>query len=177
MDSARGGTSTIPSEDSGTNGWERAVRYGSMVVILALVLAGVVGLLGVRAGHATASEDGLTLTVDHAAITRPGLATPFAMVVESTDGSPLPATLTTRVSSDYLAMFDENGLEPDPVSSFRSETWTWWEFEVPGGSSVLEIFFDVRLEPGVQWGRQATAAVEIEGRETVAVDFATWVLP
>ena len=148
-----------------------------MVVILALVVAGLLGLIGVRAGHATASEGGLSLTVDHAAITRPGLATPFALVVESTDGSPLPATLTTRVSSEYLSMFDENGLEPDPASSFRSETWTWWEFEVPEGSSVLEVFFDARLEPGVQWGRPATAAVEIEGRETVAVDFATWVFP
>jgi hypothetical protein len=148
-----------------------------MVVILGMVLAGLLGLLGVRAGHANASEDGLSLTVDHAAITRPGLATPFSVVVESTDGSPLPATLTTRISSEYLTMFDENGLEPDPASSFRTEAWTWWEFEVPEGSSVLEVFFDVRLEPGVQWGRPATAAVEIEGREAVAVDFATWVLP
>lgn len=175
--SGRGDTSTIPSEDSGTYSWESAVRFGSMAVILLLVLAGLVGYLGVRTGRAMASESGLSLTVDHASITRPGLATPFAMVIESTNGSPLPSTLTTRVGSEYLAMFDENGLEPEPSSSFQSEGWTWWEFEVPEGSSVLEVSFDARLEPGVQWGRSATAAVEVDGREAVAVEFATWVLP
>ena len=94
-----GEMSTIPSHESGTYEWESAVRYGSMAVILALVLAGLTGLLGVRTSSATASGNGLSLTVDHASITRPGLATPFALVIESTDGSPLPQSLTTRVNS------------------------------------------------------------------------------
>jgi hypothetical protein len=169
--------STIPSEDSGTYGWESAVRYGSLAVILLLVLAGLTGFLGVRTTSATASGDGLSLTVDHASITRPGLATPFSLVVESTDGSPLPPSLTTRVDSAYLAMFDENGLDPEPTSSFQSEEWTWWEFEVPDGAAVLEVSFDARLEPAVQSGRSATAAVEVNGTEATAVDFTTWVLP
>ena len=169
--------STIPSEDSGTYGWEKAVRIGSLTVVVGLMLAGLVGFLGVRTSHASASEGGITLSVEHATITRPGLATPFAMVIESIDGSALPPTVTTRVASEYLAMFDENGLDPDPASSFQSDRWTWWTFEVPEGSSVLEVSFDARVEPGVQWGRSATAAVELEGQQAVAVDFATWVLP
>ncbi|HEU4895177.1 MAG TPA: hypothetical protein VFT85_05010, partial [Acidimicrobiia bacterium] len=102
---------------------------------------------------------------------------PFAMSIESTDGSALPSMVTTRVGNDYLAMFDENGLDPDPASSFQTEQWTWWQFDVPEGASVLEVSFDARLEPAVQWGRSTTAAVEIEGREAVAVEFTTWVLP
>ena len=169
--------STIPSEDSGTYGWESVVHFGSLAVILVLVVAGVLGFLGIRNSSATASGNGLSLTVDHASITRPGLATPFALVIESTDGSPLPPLLTTRVDSAYLAMFDENGLDPDPVSSFQSKVWTWWEFEVPEGASLLEVSFDARLEPAVQTGRSATAAVEVDGSEATAVDFTTWVLP
>ena len=172
-----GEMSTIPSEDSGTYGWESAVRYGSMAVILVLVLAGLAGFLGVRMSSTAASGNGLSLTVDHASITRPGLATPFSLVIESTNGSPLPPSVTTRVDSAYLAIFDENGLDPDPAASFQSEEWTWWEFEVPDGSSVLEVSFDARLEPAVQWGRSATAAVEVEGKEAAAVEFTTWVLP
>jgi hypothetical protein len=175
--SGTGEMSTIPSEDSGTYRWERVVRYTSMAVILVLVLAGLTGFLGVRTSSATASGNGLSLTVDHASITRPGLATPFSMVIESTDGSPLPPSLTTRVDSAYLAMFDENGLDPDPTASFQSNQWTWWEFEVPEDSSVLEVSFDARLEPAVQSGMSANAAVEVDGREAAAVEFTTWVLP
>jgi len=177
VNSARGETSTIPSEDSGTYSWEKGVRVGSLLVILGLVLAGLVGFLGVRTSHASASGGGISLSVEHATISRPGLATPFAMVIESTDGSALPSMVSTRVANEYLAMFDENGLDPDPASSFQSEEWTWWDFEVPEGSSVLEVTFDARVEPGVQWGQTATAAVEIEGQQAVAVEFATWVLP
>ena len=175
--SGRGESSTIPSEDSGTYRWETAVRYGSLAMIVALVLAGLLGFLGVRTSSATASRSGLSLTVDHSSITRPGLATAFTLVIESVDGSPLPPVLTTRVDSAYLGMLDENGLDPDPISSFQSDEWTWWSFEIPEESSVLEVSFDARLEPGVQWGRSATAAVEVDGREAVAVKFTTWVLP
>jgi len=175
--SGRGKFSTIPPEDSGTYRWERVVRYGSLAMIVILVFAALLGFLGVRTSSATASGSGLSLTVDHSSITRAGLATPFSLVIESVDGSPLPPLLTTRVDSAYLAMFDENGLDPDPTSSFQSEEWTWWSFEVPEGSSVLEVSFDARLEPAVQWGRSATAAVEVDGREAVAVEFTTWVVP
>jgi len=146
-------------------------------VIVTLVVAGIVGLLGVRTSVASAIGESITLTVAHASVTRPGLATPFSMVIASKDGSPLPSTLTTRVGSAYLSMFDENGLEPEPTSSFRSGDWTWWSFEVPDGASELEVSFDARLEPAVQWGRSTTAAVEVDGREVAAVDFETWVLP
>lgn len=175
--SGREVTSTIPSEDSGTYRWESAVRYGSLAMILALVFAGLFGFLGVRTSIATSSGSGLSLKVDHSSISRPGLATPFALVIESVDGSSLPPVLTTRIDSAYLGMFDENGLDPDPTSSYQSKEWTWWSFEVPEGSSVLEVSFDARLEPAVQWGRSATAAVEVDGREAVAVEFTTWVLP
>jgi hypothetical protein len=39
------------------------------------------------------------------------------------------------------------------------------------------VSFDARLEPAVQSGRSATAAVEVNGTEATAVDFTTWVLP
>lgn len=176
-ESNRGSTSAIPSEDSGTNESERVLRIISLSLITLLVAAGLIGLLGVRSSLATVSAEGISLSVEHAAVTRAGLATPFGLVIESTDGSPLPQTLTTRVGAKYLALFDENGLDPEPTRSFQSSDWTWWTFEVPDGASELEVSFDARLEPAVQWGRSTTAAVEIEGREVVSVAFRTWVLP
>lgn len=175
--SQREDTSAIPPDDSGTNGYETALRVAAVCLITVIVVAGLVGLLGVRTSVATAVGDGISVSVGHASITRAGLATPLSILVESVDGSPLPGTLTTRVGADYMELFDENGIDPEPTSTFRNRQWTWWTFEVPDGAPELEISFDARLEPAVQWGRSSTAAVEVGGVEVASVDFSTWVLP
>ncbi len=142
-----------------------------------VLVAGGLGLLGVRSASAVASLNGYTLEVTHAAMTRPGLASPFEVRIATGDGSQLPPTVTIRIESAYLAMFDENGLHPDPVSSFRNQRWTWWTFEVPDGAQEISVSLDARLEPGVQSGRSSMVALEIAGEEMVTVHFETGVMP
>lgn len=170
-------TSTRPSEQSGTGRWDDALRVISIGVVGFLVLAGLLGFLGVRSATAVASANGYTVEVTHAAMTRPGLATPLEVRVTRDDASSLPPMVTTRIESSYLAMFDENGLNPEPASSFRSGQWTLWTFEVPDGAQILEVTLDARLEPAVQWGRDSTVTVEVGGEEMVTVGFRTWVMP
>lgn len=170
-------TSTRPPEDFGTNRWDKGLRIFSISLVGAVVLTGLMGLLGVRSHTVTAAANGFTIEVTHASVTRPGLATPLELSVTTENGSPLPGTVTTRIASSYLDMFDENGLDPQPVSSFRSDEWTWWTFDVPEGASALEVSLDARLEPSVQSGQVSTAAVEIDDEEVVAVDFETGVMP
>src|SRR5690606_18315559 len=109
--------------------------------------------------------------------TRPGIATPFAISVATVDGSPLPETVMTRVESAFLDMFDENGLDPTPVSTFQDDRWIWWTFEVPDGASRLTVSFDARLQPTVQSGRTTVVAVEVQGEEAVSLEFHTRVVP
>lgn len=170
-------TSTRPSEDAGTYGWDRGLRIVSVSLVSVVVLVGLLGFLGVRSTTASASANGFTLQVHHASITRPGLATPFGLRISREDGSPLPDTITTRITSSYLAMFDENSLDPQPASSFQSDEWTWWTFQVPEDAGTLAISFDARLEPAVQRGQRATVAVEVDDEPVVAVDFETRVMP
>ena len=177
MDAERESTSTIPSQDSGANGAEKVIRAVSLGAIGVVVVLASVGLLGVRTGTARASGNGYSIAVQHSTIARPGLAAPFGVEVSTEDGSPLPSTVTVRVDSAYLALFDDNGIEPMPASSFNDSASTWWTFEVPAGSSSLRVDLDARLEPAVQWGREASAALEIEGIEMTDVRFTTWVMP
>jgi hypothetical protein len=170
------GLSTIPEPRTALI-WERPMRLVSVGIIGAVVLAASLGLLGVRTTKTSATGNGLSISVEYAAVSRGGLATPFSVEVATENGSPLPSSTTIRVSSPYLAMFDDNGIEPAPASSFNTGDWTWWTFEVPTGASRLQIDLDARLEPSVQFGRGAEAAVEIEGREVVAAEFNTWVMP
>lgn len=169
--------STIPESGSGTSRRESILRGISIGLLCALVLAALSGLLGVRTETAHASANGYSISVTHAATTRPGLATPFSVRITTVDGSPLPPELTTRVKTHYLEMLDENGLEPEPTASFQTSEWTWWTFQVPDGQDQIEVSFDGRLEPSVQWGRSGTAAIEIDGDEMAVVDFMTWVMP
>ncbi len=170
-------SSTRPSEQSGSKRWDDAMRVISIGVVGILVLAGLLGLLGVRSATAEASANGYTVEVTHAAMTRPGLATPFEVGITRDDGASLPPMVTTRIESSYLAMFDENGLDPEPVSSFQSGQWTLWTFEVPDGAQILNVTLDARLEPAVQWGGDSTVTVEVDGEEMVTVGFKTWVMP
>lgn len=113
----------------------------------------------------------------HASVTRPGLATPFSIDVRAAEGTDLPAELTVRVSSAYLAMFDDKAMEPLPTRSFNAGEWTSWTFSVPPGRGTLTIDLDARLEPGVQRGRAGRAELDVEGTRRVAVEFRTWVMP
>ena len=177
MDGDRSITSTIPREDSGIDGPERYIRVASLGLIGGLVILAAIGLFGVRTKTAEATENGYSISAFYSAIARPGLAAPFSVEVATADGSPLPEQVTVRVDSPYLAIFDDNGMEPAPTESFNDRNWTWWTFDVPEGASSLRVDLDARLEPAVQWGMRASAALEIDGVEVTQVDFTTWVMP
>ena len=171
-------SSTVPDEPpEDWNRWERRFHAASFVLVAGIVLLAAVGLLGVRTGAVTASGNGYLLDVLHTEITRPGLATPWSVEVSTVDGSALPETITVGLTTSYLAMFDLNGLSPTPSSSFSTEEWTWWTFEIPPGRPSLHIDLDARLEPAVQWVRFGSAALEVDDVRASAVEFATWVLP
>jgi hypothetical protein len=177
MDGEPSQTATVPPEDSGVNGPERTIRRVSLGLIILVVVLASSGLLGVRTDVARAAGSGLTLSVLHSSVARAGLAAPFSVEVATDDGSDLPQMVTIRVDSAYLAMFDDNGMEPLPSTSFNTSRWTWWEFEVAPGQDSLRVDLDARLEPAVQWGRQASAAVEIDGVEVIRTEFRTSVMP
>lgn len=168
--------STIPSLDSGMDRWESSLRVGSLILIVGVVLAAATGLLGVRTGEVWSAGGGYTLTVWYAETSRAGLATPLSLEVRS-DTDELPSSITVKISSFYLAMFDDNGLEPTPVESYNTSEWTWWTFDVPPNTRELRVDLDGRLEPAVQRGQTATAGVEINGQLVTSVDFTTWVAP
>lgn len=168
--------STIPSGESGMDRWESSLRIVSLILIMGVVLAAAAGFLGVRTAEATGIGGGFTLTVLYTEMSRAGLATPFGVEVRSDSGE-LPPTVTIKVSSSYLALFDDNGLEPTPTESYNTSEWTWWTFDVPPNTAELRVDLDARLEPAVQSGQTATAAVEVDGQQVASVEFTTLVAP
>lgn len=146
-----------------------------LALLFAILLAGIAGAFGVRTREATAIANGYELTVTYAAVTRPGLATPWSVDVRRPGGF-LEGPITIAASGEYLDMFDENGLDPQPSASTADPEFVVWEFDPPMGDT-LSVSFDARLEPAKQWGRSGTVKVLDGETELVEVSFRTWVMP
>ena len=169
-------TSTIPTDGSGNSRFEKRLRVVSIVIISSLVALSGVGLLGVMSATTRAADGDYSLVVHYPAVARPGLAAAFWIDV-TRDNTMLPRQVTLRIDSNYLDMFDDNSIEPLPVSSYETGESTWWTFDVPPDQKTLRVGLDVRVEPDVQWGREGTASMEVDGADVVTASFRTWVMP
>jgi hypothetical protein len=171
--------STFPSGP--TPRWdkfERLLRSFSVVVVFGIVILAVLGFAGLATSRADTTDGDLTVRVDYATVSRPGLATPLTITIESAAGQ-LPGELTVEIPRAYLSMFDENGLDPSPdavTSDGETEIWTFQ----PGDVSTLSIDFDARLQPNMHYGRDGWVVVrsgDADADPGVRVDFHTRVMP
>jgi hypothetical protein len=136
---------------------------------------GLFPVYGVDSRHAVARASGYELDVRYAAVSRPAVATPFDIEVRRPGGFDGPVTVA--VSSDYLSIWDENGLDPAPAKETASPGLLVWEFDPPQGDA-LAVSFDARIEPAAQQGKRGTVAVlDAGGAPVVSVSFRTRLRP
>ena len=159
----------------------RRWRYGTTTLVLtAVMVLGVVDALGwwdaygVDDATVRASGGGYELAVRYGTVSRPALATPFEITVRRVAGFSEPVML--QVDRAYLTMWDENGLIPAPSAETTRGEWLLWEFEPPAGDT-LTVWYDARIEPAAQSGRDGSVAVLHDGQPVATVDFHTRVLP
>ena len=151
-------------------------RVATVSVIVVIIAFAAFGLLGVTFSKSSTTSDGYTLSVDYAAIARPGLEAPFSITV-TRDGAPLPDQLTIGIGSDLLLLLDHYGIQPTPVGSSNDGVWTTWTFDVPPGQTVFAVDFDGRMGPSERWSHEETAFLNIEEDRIVTTRFTLWVLP
>ena len=168
--------STIPSQPP----LERArrARTGRRIFIgllCAFLLAGVLGLLGVRTSTVAATGGGWDLEVRYARITRPGLAVPWSVTIRRAGGFDGPVTVST--TGAYFDLFDENAFEPEPESVTTDGERVIWEFTPPDRGDTMEISLDTRTGPNVQWGKRGETSVLVGGEPVVTVSYRTLVMP
>jgi hypothetical protein len=158
----------------------RRGRLGRRLFVVALVVflgLGVLGLYGVRTSEAKASGGGYDVTVSYASISRPGLATPWAVEIRRRGGFG-DGLVTVALSSSYFDAFDENSLDPDPVESISDGDRTIWRFQPPPGD-VTTVSFDGRVQPDIQLTslNGQVSVLDDAGAEVVTVAFRTFVMP
>jgi hypothetical protein len=148
-------------------------RRGILTVLTLFVLAALTQQLGMRTDTVVGSSGDLRVSIHYADRARGALATPFSIDIEQPGGFTGPIEVRTRQS--YLAIFDDNGLEPEPASMTTEDGYVIWTFDPPEGDT-LEIIHDVRIEPGI-FGRERGATVVSADGESVTLAYTTWVAP
>lgn len=152
----------------------RLQRRLGLTVLFAVLVAGAANLLGVREATVSASGGGFDLSVTYASVSRPGLATPWTARVHRAGGFDAPVVLAT--TSRYLALLDENGLDPEPRRATTDGGMTIWEFDPPPGDE-LTVTFDARLEPAFHLGRSGQTSILVGDGPVVSVSYRTVVMP
>lgn len=146
-----------------------------MVVLCLFLLAGVLGVFGVRTATEKATGGGYEIEVRYARVARPGLSVPWSVTIRRPGGFDGPVVLTT--TSAYFDVFDENAFEPEPESVTTDGERVIWQFTPPEQGDTLEVSLDTRVGPNVQWGSSATTEVLENGQPVVEVRYRTWIAP
>jgi hypothetical protein len=155
----------------------RDLHRAFFVGLALFVLAAALGVFGARGRSTTVAGGGYELAVHYPQVTRPGLSEPVWFVVRREEGGPLPGEITLETTADYLRIFDDLAIEPEPEQSRADGEDLVWVFSPEEDAEVLEVFLDVRVDPGIQWGREGTVTLHAEGEERASTDVRTWVLP
>jgi hypothetical protein len=172
--SARTALPTAPLDDGLATSrralwWRRAV----LAALGLFVLVALTGQLGVRTDTVADRDGALSVTVRYADRARGALAAPFAVVVVRRGGFDGP--IEVRTDQRYLALFDDNGFEPEPAEMSTAGGQVIWTFDPPPGEA-LTVLLDARVEPGVFGRREGSTTVRASGDE-VTVGYTTWVAP
>ena len=165
---------TAPDDD-GHVGQRRGLvgRRVILTIVAAFVVAGLLGLLGVRTTTVTESDGPVEASVRYARVGRGGVSSPYAITVTSQTGFTGPIEIT--VDQAYLDLFDQNGMEPGPDGTTSDGETVTWTFERPPGDEFT-VTLDARIGPSVQWGRTGHTVVDAEGRR-VELSHHTRVMP
>jgi hypothetical protein len=167
--------STLEGIESRAQG--RSAVWGRRVFLLALlafVVAGLTGLLGVATTTSTATEDGYQLSLEHATRARAGLDVPWRVTVHHPGG--FGKSLTLAVTGDYFDIYETQGFRPDASATTRDGNMLYLTFDAPPGDTFV-VAYDAYIQPSSQQGRSGSVSVMVDGAREATVDFRTRLLP
>jgi hypothetical protein len=150
--------------------WRRVGTVG----LVALVLAGMLNLFGLRNSTTTRSESGYTVSVHYARIARAGLDAPWTVTITNPAG--FGKDVQVVVTADYFDIFESQGMSPEPSDETQDGQWSYWTFTSPPGDT-LTIDADVYVQPSSHRGASGTVAVLVDGRRVASTPFRTTLLP
>jgi hypothetical protein len=151
-------------------------RRGFLALMALVLVAALVGLLGVRSTTTAASAQGWTLQLKYAAIARAGWDVPFTATVEHPGGFGKQVTLA--LTGTYLDIYETQGFNPDPSEATRDGDTLYLTFDAPTEGDTFRVTYDAYIQPSSQQGRTGTlSVVDDHEHRIVSVHLHTRLLP
>jgi hypothetical protein len=151
--------------------WARRVV---LAVLALVVVADLLGLLGVHTSTATASRDGYSMSLRYPGVARAGLDIEWQVTVSHPGG--FGKELTLGVTGDYFDIFETQGFHPEPSAETRDGHTLYLTFDAPPGDTFV-VYYDAYIQPASQQGKSARVAVFDHGRPAVWIDYRTRLVP
>jgi len=164
--------------DVGDRARGRAVtvlRSLSVLGLLVVVVAGAVGVFGVRSTSTTVRGGGYEMTVTYPRTARAGLDAPWQVDLTAPPAG-FGDAVVLAVRSGYFDVWEEQGFSPEPAAQTSDGTFDRLTFDPPPGRS-FSLSFDGYLQPGSQRGREGEVVVLVGGERVVSTRFSTWLAP
>jgi hypothetical protein len=151
--------------------WGHRVGF---LLLLAVVVAGAVGVFGVHSRTALTRSNGYTLEVRYPQTARAGLDVPWRVIVHKPGGFAGPITLA--VSTAYFRMFETQGFYPNADSSANDGSFVYFTFDHPHGEDFV-MDYDAYIQPSAQLGKSATVRLIVGGTVEASTSIRTWLVP
>lgn len=148
-----------------------------LTALMGLAVADVFApVLGVDSATTSADLDGGgRITVTYTSVTRPALASPFAVDIIRPGGFD-GQKIELAVSRPWIEVWDENGFYPTPSGETADDQWVIYEFDPPDGDA-FRFFYDARLEPARQESVRGAVELRDGSKVLAALTFETTVRP
>jgi hypothetical protein len=145
------------------------------VLLIAFLVAAVLGVFGYRSRTVAAQRGDFTLTVTYAQFTRRGVTAPVQIEIDATNG--FSDDVTVAIDSSYLNRLDVHNVTPQPDSETTNGDTVFWTFTKPDGNS-LSIDVDAQIEAGASPGWiDGTTVVAVGGLPIANASYRTWIWP
>jgi hypothetical protein len=151
--------------------WARRVMLGLLALV---VLADLLGLLGVHTSTATASRGGYTMSLRYPGVARAGLDIEWQVTVHHPGG--FGKEITLGVTGDYFDIFETQGFHPEPSAETRDGHTLYLTFDAPPGDTFV-VYYDAYIQPASQQGKSARVAVIDHGQPVDWIDYRTRLVP
>ncbi|MEU5842255.1 hypothetical protein [Rhodococcus sp. NPDC047139] len=150
------------------------LRRTAAVVLTVVLVAGAVGLLGVRSSSVSAQGGGYDVEVTYPRVARPGLDVAWAVKVHRAGG--FDKEIVLAVDASYFEILEMRGRLPEPSSETAGAGLVYLTFDPPPGEEFT-LSLDVRIRAGTQWGESGSVSVMEGEMKAVTIYFDTWLAP
>jgi hypothetical protein len=169
------GSTLRPVRDAHDVQRNRRWRAASVIALWAVVIAGAIGLLGVRSHTVHATGSGYRADFTYASVARPGWDVPWHLVIRHPGGFG-EGLVTVAVSRSMFDIYETQGFHPSPDSETADGEYVYLEFSPPPGDTLV-VDFDAYIQPTSQIGRTTTIKLITGGQERLRLHARTLLLP